>query len=90
MATPAPDAGVAMGDGGAQREVMRRLAPTRRSRAQNRRSLVMEIRYCAYAYRRWVRWERGTLLTVIFDPLVEELGPAEALALAEDELHCVG
>jgi len=84
-----PAAHVAMPEGGTQREVRRRLAPTCRSRAQNRRPLAMAICDRACAYRRWVRWERGTPLTVIFDPLVEELGPAEALALAEDERRCV-
>ena len=81
------DAHVAMEDGQTQQEVRQRLVLTRRSRAQNQRPLAMAIRDRACEYRRWVRCERGMPLTVIFDPLVEELGPAEALALAEDELH---
>ena len=48
----------------------------------------MAIRDRACVYQRLVRWERGKPLFVHIDPLVEELGPAEALALAEDELHC--
>ena len=57
----------------------------RRSRAQNQRPLAMAIRDRACAYQRWVQCEHSVPSTVFFDPLVAALGPAEALALAEDE-----
>ena len=61
----------------------------RQYRAQSYGPLAMVIRDCACAYRRSVRWEHGKPPTAIIDPLVAELGPAEVLALAEDEQHCV-
>ena len=48
----------------------------------------MAIRDLACEYRRLVRWECGKRLMAIIGLLVVELRPAEALALAGDELHC--
>ena len=49
----------------------------------------MAIRDRAGAYQRRSIEERGKPLTIMIDPLDAELGPAEAPALAEDELHLV-
>ena len=84
----APAAHLVMGNGWSQLEVRRRLDPTRRSRAGNQRPLAMAICDRASAYRWRSLEEGGKPVFANIGPLVMELRPAEALALAKGELHC--